>query len=148
MCIAGSLHTDSRSAADLYSWIDRHLRCWTAERFTGFYCAALAYQLQSRSTCVRGFLGMAELRWADVQLLGEHWPAAARGQGCTCCLSWQTHDGYRGGGVTVKLVMSLLVAAALLLCFTSLLRRSLARREFPGSSKMSRPGVFHIARPT
>lgn len=48
----------------------------------------------------------------------------------------------------MKLGLSLLVAAAALLRFTSLLRRSLARREFPGSSKMSRPGVFHIARPT
>jgi hypothetical protein len=81
--------------------------------------------------------------WWDIRQLGERWPAAERGQGCTLYLDWQTHDGYMEGWGSWRAERALDAVAA----SPRLLRSSLARREFPGSSKMSRPGTFNIDRP-
>jgi hypothetical protein len=60
--------TDSSSAADLYSWIESHLRCWSAERFTGACCYVLAFALICASCSVGGFLLIAETWW-DIRRL-------------------------------------------------------------------------------
>jgi hypothetical protein len=126
----GVSRTDSSRAADLYSWIARPLRCWIAERFTGVCYCMLAPVPQCDAPSVRGFLDLAEVWW-DIRRREGRWPAAGRGQGCTWCLERQTHGGEYGR----RDIEAAGGGAWCCCCFTRLLRRSLARREFTGSSK-------------
>lgn len=98
------VRTDSRSAADRYSWIASHRRCWMTERFNGasYFFVSIGIQRRCRRAGWRGSLlqamgpcGRVGARTAATRRALESGRARAK----LNMVSGGRHEGSRSGGV-------------------------------------------------